>query len=206
MNNDNTEELERTLDERLAKYGLSYLDKAKNNKSDIPVEDMFKEGFKVYKGGNRQRYMLRMMERLIAINRATVPLPIIRKWCWEQNQIIFEVPLDEKEFNNKWKEAVRYINLKNGEYTDEEKELIKEIKDLNVDLMAYDPEFQKLYIEVQKLGNNLDKFKRLSSDKYVEPAEKKLRVKVTSKHLPIQKRFFVIMIKKESMRCVGNRR
>ena len=88
------------MNDALKEHGIKYLDTNNNHNkkggSDVPVGDMFKDGFKVLMGGNRQRYMLRMMERLIAINRGTVPLPIIRKLCWDQNPIIFDVTVKEK--------------------------------------------------------------------------------------------------------------
>jgi len=59
------------IDSLLEKYGISYLGNGNGkskSKSQIPIEEIFKPGFKVRGGNNRHEDVLRVMESLIARN------------------------------------------------------------------------------------------------------------------------------------------
>ena len=60
---------------------------------------------------------------------------------------------------------------------------------------------KNLDIEVQRLHENLDKFQRLSSDKYVEPTAKKIKDNGHYKAFSDTEDLLCYIKIKESMRC-----
>lgn len=138
-------QLERDIDAALREYGLAYLpDGYTSNTSDTEwnpdrpvkkskyVEDMKDEDFRVYSGGNKQGYLLSKMNSLIARNYSTTPLSIIKKWCWDINEHYIIPPIvSEKEFEIKWKNAVKFI-INDDAYDDEAIKLMRELEELGI--------------------------------------------------------------------------
>ncbi len=97
----------------LTKYGLSYLESPQDK---IPIEDLFKEDTKIFEGHNRHEGMLRIMESLLQRNRKIFSLQRIRELAWEQNTRVCQPPLDEKEFERQWKDALKFIRKKSNSH------------------------------------------------------------------------------------------
>jgi hypothetical protein len=87
------------------KYDLS----VDNNNGKIPIEKLFEVDTKIYEGHNRHEALLRVMESLIQRNKSILKPEQIKNLCYDWNQKHCQPPLDEKEFEKQWKDALNFI-------------------------------------------------------------------------------------------------
>ena len=95
------------------KYGIGYLDESFNNNNErtlIPIEELFKLDYKVIEGNNRHEDLLRIMESLLSKNRDILFSGKIRDLARDWNNKHCNPPLDEKEFQKQWKCASRFVS------------------------------------------------------------------------------------------------
>lgn len=108
--------LELHLDSIFRKHGLSYLDdsgKGSRQQSLIPIEKLFEQGTKILKGHNRHEALLRAMESLIQRNITILQPNDIKIMARLWHNRFCSPPLEEKEFERQWKDAVKFIGIKN---------------------------------------------------------------------------------------------
>jgi hypothetical protein len=108
-------EVESDISSWCKKFGISYLDVDSNNKSLLPIEQLFKTETKILEGENRHEGLLRVMESLLQRNKTVVPVETIKKWAYDQNQNFCVPPLEEQEFEKQWIDAMQFIEKKNNE-------------------------------------------------------------------------------------------
>ena len=87
------------------KYNLN----VDNNSGKIPIEKLFHTGFKIYEGHNRHEALLRIMESLIQRNKSILDLEKIKNLSYDWNQKHCQPPLNEKEFEAQWKDALNFV-------------------------------------------------------------------------------------------------
>jgi P4 family phage/plasmid primase-like protien len=117
---------EQDLDDILTKYEIPYLSAANNNgtnNADIPIEELFKEDFRIYEGHNRHKALMRYMESLLARNKGGVlSEDQIIRLSHEWNDKHCVPPLDDIEFNKQYRCAKKFTtknnNNNNGEAAD----------------------------------------------------------------------------------------
>jgi len=120
LDTDQSEELENRLNQIYAKYSsYSSLSQQQLDNHQIPIKELFKTEFQVYEGNNRHGYIIRAMESLIRRNRSILSDGEIKKLSQEWNQNHCRPPLDDKEFEKQWSDALRFLE-KNS--IDEKKE------------------------------------------------------------------------------------
>ena len=111
------DELENLIDNICKKYRISYLEsnnnvssisQSNNNNSLLPIEDLFKPDTRIFKGHNRHEAQLRVDESLIQRNKNILSLEEIKKFGYEWNQQHCVPPLDDKEFERQWKDALKF--------------------------------------------------------------------------------------------------
>ena len=95
----NSEALENTINMIYQKYESS----ERNKNGLIPISELFKVDFTIYEGNNRQEAVLRVCGSLIQRLKGIYSLDKIRKLAYEWNREHCNPPLDEKEFESKWK-------------------------------------------------------------------------------------------------------
>ncbi|MDF0682682.1 MAG: hypothetical protein P0116_17115, partial [Candidatus Nitrosocosmicus sp.] len=86
----------------------------------IPIEDLFREDYKVKQGNNRHEAMLRVMESLIARNSSIFSEDKIKELSYNWNLTHCEPPLDEIEFEKQWNDAKKFLKKKNDNKYDNE--------------------------------------------------------------------------------------
>ena len=138
-----SEELMRHLDNIHKKYGMQYRDLANGNgKSLIPIEELEKDDFIIYEGKGRHEALLRYMESRIRIlfyrEKHKVTLDEIKELCQIWNRKKCKPPLDDKEFERQWKDATKFIDRK----IREEQEQKKQHGDNDVENTDYDDDDQ----------------------------------------------------------------
>lgn len=105
-----TDTLERHLDDACTKYGLKYLEYVGNGKSSLtPIEELFKPRFQIKAGANRHEGYLRVMDSLLARNRGILALDKIKQLARECTAALGDPPLDDKDFERLWKDAIKFI-------------------------------------------------------------------------------------------------
>ena len=110
------------LEDAINKIYNKYEGNSKKNKENrIPIENLFKEDYKVSEGNNRHEDLLRVMESHIARNKKT-PTEGIKREAYDWNQKHCDPPLDDKEFEKQWTCATKFIEKKNINETEEGKE------------------------------------------------------------------------------------
>ena len=121
------DEFEYHLNNIFKKYGILYLDS--NNPNDnnsysslIPIDELFKSETTILEGQNRHEAVLRISESLIQRNKKILSLDKIKELAYEWNQQHCKPPLDDKEFERQWNDALKFvgrsINSNNGESGD----------------------------------------------------------------------------------------
>jgi len=128
------------IDSICKKYGLEYLDENGNGKGDIPIAELFKPDTKIYKGNNRHKEVLRVSDSLISRNRSILPLEKIKQLAMECNQRLCDPPLDEKEFDGLFKQALGFISRNDEKTVDEEKKSIVEAQGEEAELASKIPD------------------------------------------------------------------
>ena len=109
------DEFEYHLNNIFKKYGIPYLDS--NNPNDnnnfysglIPIDELFKFETTILKGQNRHEAVLRISESLIQRNKKILSLDKIKELAYEWNQQHCKPPLDDKEFERQWNDALKFI-------------------------------------------------------------------------------------------------
>jgi hypothetical protein len=100
------------------KYNISYGIMNKNNYSiKIPIEDLFKAETRIVEGHNRHEAVLRVIESLIQRNKNILSLEEIKNIAYEWNQQHCLPPLDDKEFERQWKDAIKFTTKHNDKNT-----------------------------------------------------------------------------------------
>ena len=95
------------------KFGIPYGSNNNNtnsssNNNQIPIEDLWKTETKILEGHNRHLELLRIMESLLQNNRK-MPLDMIKQMAQMWNQEHCIPPLDDREFERQWKDAIRFV-------------------------------------------------------------------------------------------------
>ena len=107
----------RTTLTRFAENKIPYLSADNGNgKAQIPIEELFEEGFEIYENNNRHEALMRAMESLIKRNKQILPLEYIKETLsrdWNSKHC--KPPLDNFEFDKQWKCALKFIEQKQQE-------------------------------------------------------------------------------------------
>ena len=102
-------ELEEHLDDICKRNGIQYLN---DHKSLTPIRELSKDGNIIHEGHNRHEAVLRIAESLIKRNRAILSLDKIKPMAWEWNEEHCMPPLDLREFDRQWNDAMAFIAKK----------------------------------------------------------------------------------------------
>jgi hypothetical protein len=104
-------DFEQHIDITCRRYGISYLNNGNGNDklSLIPIKDLFKSDTKICWGHNRHEALLRIMISLLVHNRSILSSDAIRNLAIKWNGEHCLPPLDELEFNEQWKCALRFV-------------------------------------------------------------------------------------------------
>lgn len=113
LNIEQSQDLDNRINEIYAKYSSSWQQQGDNYQT--PIEELFKNEFQVYEGNNRHGYLLRAMESLIQRNRTILSEDKIIKLSHEWNQKHCRPPLDEKEFEEQWNDAKKFLKRKSND-------------------------------------------------------------------------------------------
>lgn len=110
------EGFDKHIDSICTKYGIKYLDNdnSTNSKAQPSIEDLVKPDTKIFEGHNRHEALLRIMESLLARNKAILPPGQIIKIASEWNNQHCIPPLDQKEFEKQWKDAMKFVETNGG--------------------------------------------------------------------------------------------
>jgi P4 family phage/plasmid primase-like protien len=107
------DDFENHIDSLLQRHGIPYLGANDGNgKSEIPIEELYKPDFEVYEGQNRHEALLRIMESLKVRNGNVMPIEDIKTIAQLWNQNHCKPPLDEIEFERQWKDAIKYVSIR----------------------------------------------------------------------------------------------
>ena len=116
-------EVEDHLFEIYIKYNLN-VDK---NSQKTPVEKLFEHDFIILEGHNRHEALMRVMESLISRNKQIFSEEKIKKLASEWNHDHCSPPLDDKEFEEQWICAKKFIEKNNGNALKKEKKYQKKM-------------------------------------------------------------------------------
>jgi putative DNA primase/helicase len=105
-------EMQNHIDGICKKYGLAY---GKDSGGQIPIQELFKEDFVVYKDHNRHGAILRIMESLITRNKSIMSELEIIQLAKQWNDKHCSPPLDDREFQKQWHDASVFLK-KNVEH------------------------------------------------------------------------------------------
>ncbi len=86
-------------------YGLGT-----NNEGKVPIKELLQSGSVIHEGHNRHEALLRVMESLIRRKRDMLSLDKIKNIAIEWNGQHCKPPLDEKEVEKQWIDALDFIN------------------------------------------------------------------------------------------------
>jgi len=144
-------------------YQTHETSKRNNKEGMIPIEDLFKDQFRIREGNNRHEALLRVMESLISRNSSILSEIKIKELAFEWNQIHCKPPLDDKEFDRQWIDAKKYISENGFRYNkeveekpiieNEEIEYLKSIKQRYVSIF-YD-QLNRLYVTI-KINDHIE--------------------------------------------------
>jgi hypothetical protein len=106
------------LNNIFTKYSIPCLEAGnENDKTLIPIDDLFKKEFTITEGHNRHEALMRVMESLLAKLSPAFPLDKIKGLAREWNNEHCVPPLDNREFEKQWKCALHFIGQKREEHT-----------------------------------------------------------------------------------------
>ena len=111
LNEEESKTFEDKLNKIYQKYGDSGIDSCL-----IPIEELFKENFRISEGNNRHVHLLRVMESLIQKLKSSARLEEIKDLSADWNQKHCIPPLDEKEFMKQWNDALTFIRTNGGTF------------------------------------------------------------------------------------------
>lgn len=104
-------EIENLLFEIYKKYQMYVVGGDDPKDTDkIPVDDLFKPGFKILQGHNRHLAVLRVIESLYIKHRESKSLDKIYDESMQWNQQHCEPPLNQTEFDRQWRDGIRFVN------------------------------------------------------------------------------------------------
>ncbi|ALI34767.1 hypothetical protein NMY3_00555 [Candidatus Nitrosocosmicus oleophilus] len=155
INKENSEILENCIRQIYQKFGSSM----RNNDGLTPIEDLFKERFKVKEGNNRHEALLRVMESLIQRLRTIYSEDRIKDLAWQYNLEHLEPSLEKKEFEKQWKGAKNFVakNKKSDsndpEVNRDESYFLNKIKERYISIF-YD-QLNKLHIMI-KINDHIE--------------------------------------------------
>ncbi len=111
------------IDNICSKYGIPYPsgNSTGNGNSITPIQKLFNEDTKIYEGHNRHEALLRVMESLLRRNHAILKEPEIKPLAAQWNQQHCIPPLDDRDFDKQWNDAVKFIQRHNQEQQQQEK-------------------------------------------------------------------------------------
>jgi hypothetical protein len=152
-----SEELENMLNLIYRKYNSNYQSKGGTLS---PINELFKPDFEVREGNNRHEALLRVMESLIQRLKGIYTEDEIKNNAWEYNLKHFKPPLDEKEFEKQWNDAINFLEkteLRNEEPKNEnendEIEYLNDIKQRYISIF-YD-QLNRLYVTI-KINDHIE--------------------------------------------------
>jgi|SRR5215211_22608 len=103
------------------KYNISYGYSSNNNNNNNnyaynyigpSILELFTSGTKILEGHNRHLGMLRVMDSLLVKNMGFLTLEQMKKLAYERNQELCVPPLDDRDIERQWKQALDYANKK----------------------------------------------------------------------------------------------
>src|SRR5215208_2247249 len=102
------------------KFGIPYgpnnnkTNNYNSNNTDIgpSISELFSDETKILKGHNRHLGILRVMDSLLRRNMGLLTLEQIKELAYQRNQELCLPPLDNKETDRLWKQALEYANTK----------------------------------------------------------------------------------------------
>jgi hypothetical protein len=100
-------EIEDKLFDVYRKYDLQV---GKNGQ--IPIEKLFQEDFVICEGHNRSEALLRVIESWLIKDLGKMSLAQIKQRALKYNLKHFNPPLDQKKFENQWKDAQNFVERK----------------------------------------------------------------------------------------------
>lgn len=108
----NGKEIEDLLYEVYKKYGLIVDDQSngQSNFSKIPIEELFKPGFKIMEGHNRSEGVMRVAESLYARYRSTKSLETLKQETYKWMVECCDPPLDQDKFERQFKDGIRFVD------------------------------------------------------------------------------------------------
>jgi hypothetical protein len=115
------DEFEYHLNNIFKNYGKPYLesnnstDNNNSNSSLILIDELFKPETTILKGHNRHEAVLRISESLIQRNKKILSLDNIKELASVWNQQHCKPPLDQKEFERQWNDALKFIDRTKNE-------------------------------------------------------------------------------------------
>ncbi|HEX5187323.1 MAG TPA: bifunctional DNA primase/polymerase, partial [Nitrososphaeraceae archaeon] len=81
----------------------------------LSIQELFTPGTKILEGHNRHLGILRVMDSLLLKNMGLLTLEQIKELAYQRNQQLCVPPLDNKELDRQWKQALEYANRKKEE-------------------------------------------------------------------------------------------
>ena len=109
------------IDSICKKFSIPYLDGNGISNGLVPIQDLFKPDFTIFKGHNRHEDLMRIMESLIVRTSGILSLEEIKPLAQQWNLKHCSPPLDDKEFEKQWICATDFI-AKKGTNQDEEED------------------------------------------------------------------------------------
>ncbi|MGI8832369.1 MAG: bifunctional DNA primase/polymerase, partial [Nitrososphaeraceae archaeon] len=113
--------LEGHIDSICKKYGIPYVSNG-GIKTQDSTKELFTADTKIYEGHNRHEALLRVMDSLIQRNKDVLTEDQIKSLSENWNQEHCIPALEESEFEKQWKYAVKFIDKKNNENTQQDNE------------------------------------------------------------------------------------
>lgn len=182
-NAEETDLYERTIDQKLEKYGLTYLNNDNDDfESDETFDQIIDENNKTQAGGNRQLRVLKFFTRFIRYmytEHEIFNLDEIKALAMIKARRLTNPPLEKWELEVKWKAAVQWKEIKKiiGKIEGED-ELVKELESLGVSPNlnikpeiyptyrdAYEQDMEKLKLNAES-SMNVDALAKTLIDKY----------------------------------------
>jgi hypothetical protein len=103
--------LESHINNICSKYGIPYLSGNNDgNNNTTPIQNLFNEDIKIYEGHNRHEALLRVMESLLSRNKGILTQDKIKHLASDWNRQHCISPLDDREFDKQWHDAVQFIH------------------------------------------------------------------------------------------------
>lgn len=116
QNEKTAKEMMQHLDNICRKFGIKYLENDNGNgKSVVSTKELFKNDFVILEGHNRHLGLLQATDSLVSRNAGILSLEKIKELAQEYNQTHCNPPLDNKEFEKQWMQAIKFIEKKKRE-------------------------------------------------------------------------------------------